>query len=202
MPNRGPVRLTLRYPSRIRVDEDIELRLIDEGDARSVFALTDRNRAYLRRWLPWVDGTRTVEDTAAFIERSREQARLGQGFQAVILLHGEIVGVIGFVYVDLENRRAEIGYWIGEAYQGRGIMTRACRALVDFAFASQGMNRVEIRADVENGRSRAIPERLGFVQEAVLRQAGWMYDHAIDLVMYAMLHRDWRPSAAAGPAKP
>ncbi|HYM40721.1 MAG TPA: GNAT family protein [Thermoplasmata archaeon] len=198
----GPARLLVRYPSRIRVDEEIDLRLVRKRDATEIFALTERNRAYLRRWLPWVDGTRSVEDTRAFIQRSQEQVRVGQGFQSGIVFRGELVGVMGFVYVDGANRRAEIGYWISEDHQGRGIMTRACRALVDFAFGSLRLNRVEIRADMENRRSRAIPERLGFRQEAVFRGAGWMYDHHIDLVMYSMLRDEWDAARATGAAKP
>ncbi len=198
----GPVRLRPRYPARISVDDEIELRPVEEKDAAVIFALTDANRAYLRRWLPWVDGTRSVAETRAFIERSQEQVRLGQGFQASIVYRGQLVGVVGFVYMDAPNRRAELGYWIAEGFQGRGIMTRACRALVDFAMESLGLNRVEIRADVANVRSRAIPERLGFTHEAVLREAAWMYDHPIDLAMYAILRRDRGRAPRVGTAKP
>lgn len=202
MPDGGPARLTVRYPARIRVDDELELKIVEDGDAPDIFSLTDRNREYLRRWLPWVDGTRTVVDTRAFIERSRDQVQRGEGFQARILYRGHLVGVMGFVYVDPMNRRAEIGYWLAEAFQGQGIMTRACRALVEFAFRSLGLNRVEIRADMENRRSRAIPERLGFVQEAVLREAEFMDGHYIDLVMYAILRRSWPATPGGGPAKP
>jgi len=202
MDDEGAVRLTTRYPARIPVDGEIDLDIVDEGDAVDLYALTDRNREYLRRWLPWVDGTRSVADTRAFIERSREQVRLGQGFQACIRYRGELAGVIGFVYVDEANRRAEIGYWISEAAQGRGIMTRACQTLVRFAFESLRLNRVEIRADVDNRRSRAIPERLGFAQEAVLREAAITKDRYIDLAMYALLRSSWKPPAGEGLAKP
>lgn len=202
MAEEGAVRLHARYPARIRVDDEVELETVAEGDAVDLFALTDRNREYLRRWLPWVDSTRSVADTRAFIERSREQVRREQGFQCAIRFRGELVGVIGFVYVDQVNGRAEIGYWISEAAQGRGVMTRACGALVRFAFESLGLNRVEIRADIDNRRSRAIPERLGFVQEAVLREAAITNGRYIDLAMYALLRRSWGHPTGEGPAKP
>ncbi len=197
-----PARIAVRYPARLLADPDIVLRLVEERDAPAIFDLTERNRAYLRRWLPWVDGTRSVEDTLGFVHRSLDQVRERRGFQACIEYRGTLVGVIGFVYIDELNRRGEIGYWIAEPFQGRGIMTRACRALVRFALESLGLHRVEIRADVENRRSRAIPERLGFTQEAVLREAGWMYDHPIDLVMYSLLRREWEARTPGGPAKP
>jgi ribosomal-protein-serine acetyltransferase len=202
MADEGAVRLHVRYPARIPVDEEVELRIVADDDAAAIFALTNRNRAYLRRWLPWVDNTRSVADTRAFIERSGEQVLRGQGFQSCILYRGELVGVIGFVYVDVANGRAELGYWISEAAQGRGIMTRACGALVRFAFESLGLNRVEIRVDVDNRKSRAVPERLGFVQEAVLREAAVTYERYIDVVMYALLRRSWGTPATKAPAKP
>lgn len=195
-------RLTVRYPASLRVDEEVELRLVAEGDAPAVFALTDLNREYLRQWLPWVDGTRTVADTEGFVQRALDQVRRGEGFQACIEYRGELAGVIGYVYLDPMNRRTEIGYWLSEALQGRGIMTRACRRLVDFAFESLDLNRVEIRADVDNRKSRAIPERLGFVQEAVLREAAHEHGRFVDLVMYAKLRKEWDAEAARGGSKP
>lgn len=202
MPDDPTVRLTIRYPARIPVDDEIELSLVEDEDAREIFALTDRNREYLRRWLPWVDGTRSIADTRAFVERSHEQVRRGEGFQACIRHRGQTVGVIGFVYVNAANRRAEIGYWLAETFQGQGIMTRACRGLLEFAFSSLELNRIEIRADVDNRRSRAIPERLGFVQEAVLRESAAVNGRYVDVAMYALLRDAWTARPSRGPAKP
>ena len=199
MASETSARLTIRYPSALRVDENIELRLVGERDASRIFELTDRNRQYLRKWLPWVDGTQTAADTMAFIERAMEQVRQGQGFHACIEYRGDLAGVIGHVYLDPVNRRTEIGYWLGEEFQGRGIMTRACRRLVDQAFESLGLNRVVIRVAVENRKSRAIPERLGFVQEGVLREVVWQNDAFADLVMYAILRREWKPADPKAP---
>ena len=194
-------RLTTRYPASIPVDAEIEVRLVTESDAPAIFALTDRNREYLAKWLPWVPLTRTVADSEGFVRRAHEQMRRGEGFHACIEHRGELVGVIGHVYLDPTNRRAEIGYWLGEEFQGRGVMTRACRALVDYGFRSLGLNRTEIRADVDNRRSRAIPERLGFVQEAVLRESVQDYGRFRNIVMYGMLRRDWQVEGSRGPSK-
>ncbi len=204
------VRLTPRYPASIPVDDDIEIRPVTESDAPRIFALTERNREFLAKWLPWVPFTRTVGDSEGFVQRAHEQMRRGEGFHACIEHRGELVGVIGHAYLDPGNRRAEVGYWLGEEFQGRGIMTRACRALVDYGFRSLGLNRTEIRVDVDNRKSRAIPERLGFVQEAVLRESVQDYGRFRDIVMYAMLRRDWEvegvgratKSLDGGPAVP
>jgi ribosomal-protein-serine acetyltransferase len=192
----NPARLAVRYPSRIPVDEGLELRLVAEGDEEEIFRATEANRAYLREWLPWVDATRSVEDTRAFVARSMDQVRVSDGFQCRILHEGQFAGMVGYLYHDWKNLRTEIGYWLREDLQGRGLMTRSAKALVDFAFINLGLHRVEIRAATDNRRSRAVPERLGFVQEGVLRDAAWLNDRFIDLVVYAKL-REPTPSPEA-----
>ncbi|MCL6452176.1 MAG: GNAT family N-acetyltransferase [Alicyclobacillus sp.] len=173
------------------VSDEVQLKLLDLGDAEKLFSLTDASRHYLREWLPWVDATKTVDDSKAFIQFTLQQFASNNGFQAGILYNGQMAGVVGFHEINWANRSTSIGYWLGEGFQGRGIMTGACRAMVDIAFRVYGLNRVEIRAAVENRKSRAIPERLGFQQEGVCRQSEWIYDHFVDHVVYGMLAEDW-----------
>jgi ribosomal-protein-serine acetyltransferase len=100
--------------------------------------------------------------------------------------------VIGYHGVSWRDRSTSIGYWLIERAQGRGTMTRAVRALTDHAFNVWQLNRIEIRAGVENARSRAIPERLGFRQEGVLHAAEFVGGRYIDQVVYAMVSSEWR----------
>ena len=72
-------------------------------------------------------------------------------------------------------------------------MTRATARLTDYTFSHQRCNRVLLHCALGNLKSRAVAERLGFVQEGILREAEWLYDHYVDLVVYSMLQRDWRP---------
>jgi ribosomal-protein-serine acetyltransferase len=168
-----------------------ELRLLEQTHSDALYALVDANRPHLRAWLPWVDGDRSVDDTRYFIRIATEQFASNQGYHCGIWDQGELAGTIGHHRIDWRNRATSLGYWLGEAYQGRGLMTRACRALVTHAFGPQGLNRVEIRAATGNLRSRAIPERLGFRQEGILCQGEWLYDHYVDLAVYAMLASQW-----------
>ena len=190
MTRKTSVRIVLRHPARIRVDDEIELRILREEDASALFALTDGNREHLRRWLPWVDATKAVDDTLRFIKEAEAQLRRNDGFQAGIGYRQELVGVAGYHYWNWSNRKTEIGYWLAERFQGKGIMTRACGALVDYAFDKLGHQRIEIRVAAGNVRSRAIPERLGFVQEGVLRQAEWTLGRPGDQVVYGLLRKD------------
>jgi ribosomal-protein-serine acetyltransferase len=176
---------------KIPIEEGLSLRTFEHDDAKELFALTDSSRAYLRCWLPWLDATRSLQDTRTFIESGLRQSAANLGFQNGIWHEGRLVGVIGYHHVDWPNRCTNIGYWLGEQFQGRGLMTKACRALVEYAFDIWRMNRVEIRCAAENLKSRAIPERLGFTSEGVLHEAEWLYDHFVDHVVYGMVLKEW-----------
>ena len=169
-----------------------ELRLVEEADAEKLFGLIDRNRQYLRRWLPWIDGNMTINDTLAFIRHSQEQYSSKRGFQMAIWSKNEIAGIIGYHPIDWQNRTVMIGYWLGEKFQGKGIMTEACRLLVGYAFDEFHLNRVEIRCATGNTGSCAIPERLKFNKEGVIKEGEWLYDHFVDLVLYRMLADEWK----------
>lgn len=175
----------------LTVDADIELRLPHASDAQELFRLIDSDRLHLRQWLPWVDYETTLAESLEFVQRSQLQYEKKEGFQLGIFYQGSLSGVIGYHTINWPGRHVEIGYWLNSAFEGRGIMTRACRRLVSYAFDELTLNRVGILCAVGNSRSRAIPERLGFTQEGILRDAEWLYNHFVDLVIYSMLAREW-----------
>lgn len=177
---------------RCTIDEYTDLRLVEERHTEELFALVDRNRAYLREWLPWLDATTTVEDERTFVRSSLEGFAKGTTIEFAIWHKGGISGGIGLHFIDDVNRSGEIGYWVSEDLQGRGLVTRACVAVLDHAFGNLGLNRVVIRVDVGNTRSRAIPERLGFTQEGVTRQSDWLYTRFRDMVLYSVLAEEWK----------
>ena len=174
-----------------QLSEHVELRLLRERDAEELYALIADNRAYLAEWMPW-PAAQTLEGTQQFIRLTRRQRADDNGFQAAIVIDGAIAGVVGFHAVDWANRTTSIGYWLAEAFQGRGTMTEAVRALVDHAFDAWKLERVEIRAAPGNARSRAIPERLRFTEEGVLRAVERVGDRQLDNVVYSMLASEWR----------
>lgn len=174
-----------------RVD-DVTLKLLDNIHADKLFELVDSCRPYLKEWLPWVDGTKSAEDMKSFIEMTKKQFASNNGFQAGIWYKESIAGVIGFHGMNWSNRSTSIGYWLSQNYQGKGIITKSCKAFVDYAFGGLNLNRVEIRCAEKNLRSRAIPERLGFVKEGMIREAEWLYDHFVDHVVYGALAREWK----------
>ena len=175
-----------------RVQDRHTVRPLATSDAEELFAVTDANRPFLRRWLPWLDGVRTPADTLASIELNLRQNENNQGFHGAIVFDDRIVGVISYHRIDWGNRNTSLGYWLAEEYQGRGLMTASCRVLVDHAFAALNLNRVAISCATGNARSRAIPERLGFAHEGTLRGAEWLYTHYVDHAVYAQLQQEWQ----------
>jgi ribosomal-protein-serine acetyltransferase len=164
----------------------IGLRLLEPRDAEELHSLIEANREHLASWMPWA-AEQTPADTVAFIDRTRRQLEGNDGFQLAIVRESRIVGVIGYLGVDWENRSTAIGYWLAAAEQGRGTMTEATRALLDHAFSAWALYRVEIRVGTGNERSRGIPRRLGFSEEGTLRQAERVGDRYVDLAVYSLL---------------
>jgi ribosomal-protein-serine acetyltransferase len=168
------------------------LRQLELRDAEELDRAIAANHAYLARWLPWVRTTSGIESRRQFIRASRQQAATDDGFTAAIVDGGAIVGTIGFHRVDWLNRATSIGYWLSEDRQGRGTMTEAVRALTGHAFGAWRLHRVEIRVAVGNDRSAAIPLRLGFTEEGVLRGAERHGDRYLDLRVFALLATEAR----------
>ena len=178
-----------------KIDDSTALRVLRVEDAPELFALTNANRAYLRVWLPWLDVVRTEADSASFIEAMIAQREAGLGPTFAIVRDGAIAGVIGFRAIDRVNRVGEIGYWLAAGAQGSGTMTACCRFVVRYAFLTLDLNRVEIAAATDNQRSRAIPERLGFKLEGVLRQREHLYGRYLDHAVYSQLRSEFDPDA-------
>lgn len=177
---------------RAQIREDLYLQLLEERHAAQVFSLADRDRAYLRQWLPWVDATETVDDTLSFVRSSLEQFASNKGFVAGIWSERQFCGVIGTHKLDLLNRNGEIGYWLGQSFQGKGIMTAACRAVVAHLLTELDLNRVTIQCARENTKSCAVAERLGFMEEGMAREAQFLHGQFHDLRRFAMLKKHFR----------
>jgi ribosomal-protein-serine acetyltransferase len=169
----------------------IELRLFDYPDTETLFRIVDRNREYLREWLPWVDRTWGLADIHEFIARVRTQFENNQGPQCGIWIEGELAGGIGCHPIDYNNRNCSIGYWIDETRRGRGIVTRCCADMLDYLFGVLGLHRVVIQCGTGNHRSCAIPQRLGFTREGIARQSEWVNDRWVDLVVWSILAEEW-----------
>ena len=174
-----------------RIDDELELRLLNTRDAPALFALVEANRSYLRQWLPWLDSNRVEQDTLGFITWARRQFADTKDVVAGMWYRGALVGVVGLHGINAANSSASIGYWIAQNWQGRGIVTRSTRAIVDYGFRELQLNRIEIRCAAGNARSCAVPVRLGFTREGTLREAERLYDRFEASVVFGVLRAEW-----------
>jgi len=171
----------------------IEIKLLEPRDADAVFAVADRERTYLREWLPWVDRTRSAADVRTFIDNTvSPQWAENRGPQCGIWVDGALAGSIGCHPIDWANRWCSLGYWLESRRQGQGIVTRCAAEMLDYLFDAMRLHRVVIQCGVGNQRSCAIPERLGFTREGVLHEAERVSDRWVDLIVWSMLEDEWR----------
>ncbi|MCZ6536158.1 MAG: GNAT family protein [Chloroflexi bacterium] len=182
----------------IKVDEEILLRWPSMADAEELFKLIDTNREHLGRWLPWVDAIQSLDDEKGWIETTAAAKAKGQEWPPLIIYRDSIVGAIGTdTYFDPLHKVCGIGYWLAVDYQGRGIVTWACSAVINHLFGPLGMNRVQLRISPGNERSVAIAQRLGFVFEGVSRQSWLVNGQFLDMAVYSVLASEWRSRGAS-----
>ncbi len=174
-----------------KVNDELSLRLLEYRHAQPLFDLIQANKEYLGQWLPFIKWTNSVTDTHQFIESGLKQFYENNGLQAGLWYHDTLVGVIGLHYIEWHARKTSIGYWLAKQYQGQGHMTKACKVLVDHLFRDRGLNRIEIRIPQGNQKSQAIPERLGFKMEGVIRDGEKLDKNYLDLSVFGLLRKDW-----------
>lgn len=176
----------------IPVNDQISLRQLEPQDAPLVFAVLETSRKNLRKFLPWVDYNTKEEHSLRFIELMQRKAADQDAVAMGIWYEGHLCGVIDLHEWDHTLHKAEIGYWLGDDFQGRGIVTAACKALTTYAFKRLRLNKVEIRFVLQNEASGKIPIRLGFTREGILRHSARLHGQYVDMVVMGVLRQDWK----------
>jgi len=170
----------------------VDLSILEMRHAKEFLEFVAENRSYLGEWLGWAHTVTTLEAAQGFIMRGRTRYAEDGLPWVGIWLDGRMAGGILFFPVEERIRATDIGYWLGEWAAGQGLMTRAVRAMLGFVFDDLQLNRVGLKAEVGNKRSRALAERLGFTFEGIQRQ-GWVNgEKLVDMATYSMLASDWR----------
>lgn len=177
---------------KYEIDDSSFLALLETNDAEQLYELINRNRDHIGKWLKFPSITLGPEDSKSFIERTRMRYAKDEGHWLGIWSKNKLVGSIGYLYLDQENRKTEIGYWLGKEYEGRGLITRSVKALMNYAFLELKLNKIEIGVAVDNTKSRAIPEKLGFTREGQLRDYEYINGRFVDRIIYELKADDWR----------
>jgi ribosomal-protein-serine acetyltransferase len=175
-----------------RIDDQITLREFASDDAEAVFQTAKRNYDHLKNWVHWMTPDYSMESAREFISMSIAGWQDRKNLALGIFRNDNFIGASGFVSFNWLARKTEIGYWISSDEEGRGIVSSACRRLIDFAFQDLELNRIEIRCAAENERSSAIPKRFGFVREGLLRQSEIRNGRLQDFEIYGLLASEWK----------
>lgn len=172
---------------RITVSPEISLQPVDLEHTNPLFWLIEKNREHLSRWIDIVNRINEIEDAAKYIKALNKSGE----YSALIFFAEEPVGYIGFKRTDKLNKSSEIGYWIDEDYEGKGIVLHSCRTLIDYGINEKNLHRVVIKCATENLRSISIPQKLGFLLEGIERQSELIGGIYYDMQVFSILKHEW-----------
>ncbi len=174
--------------------ERLVLRRWRDEDAQALYDAIIESREHIRPWMPWADTYQTVDDAVEFVRRQSGHWSLHEHVGTGIFVRESsvLLGSVGFHLRDLNIPFFEIGYWLRQSAEGRGYMTEAVRTITRFLFDDMGAERVMIRCDARNVRSKAVAERLGFPFEGTMRHDTLDPTGTIrDSLVYAMIRDDY-----------
>lgn len=174
------------------LDAETSIYPLEQKDSEDIYQLITRSRTHLDRWLRWSAAIQTKEDVHALVGQFQDKLRRGDGFQCGIWHNNHLAGAVVCWYIHPGNKNAEIGYWLGKPFTGKGLATRAAERALTYLFADVGLHRVEMQCGVANLKSRAVPERLGFTFEGVRRESHWITDRFVDHAVYGVLSSEWK----------
>ncbi|MCZ0704599.1 ribosomal-protein-serine acetyltransferase [Natronobacillus azotifigens] len=173
------------------IDKDTYISILEPKHAEELYHLVDGSRVNIGEWLSFPMKKNKVEDAKLFIEKSLKRLSQNNGYWAGIWHKGNIAGSIGYLFIDWSARKTEIGYWLGDDFIGKGLATLACKQLIDHAFNDLRLKKVEINVATKNSKSKAIPVRLGFKQEGIIRNDEYLNGEYHDRVIYGLLNEEW-----------
>jgi RimJ/RimL family protein N-acetyltransferase len=140
----------------------------------------------LRPWMDWAQQVPTLAASREQLQHSREAFLAREDLQLILFCGERLIGSSGLHRIDWTIPKFEAGYWVRTSDERRGYITEAVATLTDFAFETLSARRLEIRASTQNARSRAVPERLGFALEGILRNDARHPDGSLrDTAVYA-----------------
>ena len=160
------------------------LRTPDSVD--ELLALINKNLARLRQWEQWALTEQNADALRAHVLERLQMFVSGTAVPCNIYSGGQPIGNIE-MRINAYNSTAELGYWIDESFEGRGVVTRACQALIDHGKTRLGVRRFELYTAAHNDRSGAVARRLGFTIEGVLRSATPLGEQRFDTNVYGLV---------------
>lgn len=178
-------------PDILSINNVIHLELSAEKHAAALFNVIDNNREHLSAFLPWVGAMHHADNMAQYFKNCVALIEDKKEMSFVIFYNNEPVGRIGLHYINMPNKTAAIGYWLSKNAQGHGIILQCCKKIIELGFNELGLHRLELKAAVKNTRSLAVPAKLNFKQEGIMREAEFVNGEYVDLVLFSLLRHEW-----------
>ncbi|MEM7809087.1 MAG: GNAT family N-acetyltransferase, partial [Planctomycetota bacterium] len=171
---------------RHQLDDDLALLPPLPRHAGGQFAAIERSRPRIRKWLNWVDETKSADDVRTFFQKCCRDIGRRSDATAIIQHRGDLAGSVGLTVVDRRDRAGEIGYWLAEGHEGQGVMTRAAAAMLSHGHGAMRLPRVFLCASTKNPKSYSVMQRIGCMHEATLAAGDPLPNGEItDQVVYA-----------------
>ncbi|MBD1575684.1 GNAT family N-acetyltransferase [Vibrio sp. S11_S32] len=167
----------------IEIDSELKLALIERSFAHKYFEIVSKEEKYLSQWLAWPSHAKSEDFFLRFVRKSLLDYAEGKAMTCGIIYQDELVGNISFNSINHNLKMAEIGYWLRESYQGKGIITRSVSKFINIAFSDLNLEKIQISAGENNIPSRKVCERLGMKLEGVISNCenlnGRIINHAV-----------------------
>ncbi|MCM2989907.1 GNAT family N-acetyltransferase [Bacillus safensis] len=163
--------LLLDIPLQLETERLILRAPYQTGDGKIVNQAIRDSFSELKAWLPFAQKLPTVEETEINLINAHINFLKRESFRFLIFdkNSNHFIGVTSLQRIDWTIPKCEIGYWVNTKFSGNGYMTEAVKKLTNFGLKDIKFRRIEIRCESTNLKSRAIPEKLGFVFEGTLR---------------------------------
>ncbi|MEV8533651.1 GNAT family protein [Streptomyces sp. NPDC051211] len=181
--------------------DNAQLRPLEPWQAQEFLDHIDRARPHVDPWIPWATFSTDLASATAVLQGYADQQAADTRRIYGIWRDGTLVGGVMFTKFDAASGVCEIGCWLEADGAGRGLVTRACRALIDWAFTERGMSRVEWSVASGNTRSIDAARRLGMTRDGVLRQRYPYRGVRHDSEIWSILSEEWAPGAEAPAAE-
>jgi ribosomal-protein-serine acetyltransferase len=172
--------------------DGLTLRLHQVYDAQRQYELVRKNFEGFRPFFRWANDSYSLDTEIVLAKRMLELYANGTRLCVSVWQDGQFAGSAA-INPDPESLDAQVGYWLDEDWRGKGIMSRTVKALMHYAFRLRGMQRFYLRAAEDNQPSRALAERLGMSQEAIMRGEDLINGRFVDHVLYSVLAGEFAP---------
>jgi ribosomal-protein-serine acetyltransferase len=178
---------------KIKIDSEVHLELAHPSHAKEVFEIVNRNRELFGQWFLWVEHTESVEDSRKFLEGTLKEYANQESITCMVFYCNQLVGNVSLFDIGKGYgiRGAEIGYWLDAKIQGKGIIHRAVKKMLDIGFNEYELDKIYIRCDVPNKASAKVAKKLSFIHEGRLRASSKVNGIVNDMDIYGLLREEY-----------